>query len=731
MDKRFFLLLTSLLLVLLPQSAISTETRSGEGPTSEVLPTQRSDCQVHFDENQCQAVIDREGGPRSSFLDCSRTNFERLQSCGVTAGVSTAVSFAVPAWISAAAGRIILPMIPVIAGAAILDRLTQPEQACYDNPAYKRALLMPMAVYFVETDEQIENFLNSKMHLPCLTLEQDMRRFKRRVEGEIFTKNLERERYERIIDGREEEAEFVERVNRRIPPESRELTAGEQRFQSAVQQITDEQLAAVRASQEYIRTNPCRSWEHYAQIMCGIGGGVAGGVTKNVIQNRVAASAASRASLAGSLNPSDDWINANLTRDGRATWRNVLELSSRIPESSRESLRSTLAGLLARAREEGTGSSSYANRFGNILTSLENSLMNMTRAAPGSAEFRLGQTRLNQKLALINESLRLGQDSARGWMSSLLERLRPLNPEMTEARLQTCLFGQTCALPRIITVDDVVAGARQQRTTGDAVEFASAQFRGVAYGEQAHVRNGVFCGRVNCTTYAERVTAIVRSERGEDFASSLNFVRYQGRDPSHHMYTHMPSLWLRNSQANGITRDITREIGGDSTRSITRAIDQGAFLRSGYQRQIAGGGLNLQQTTQARANAISVADELAAVPALRPQSVTLPYVPAERLLADPAMVARIPTGSRFSVVVDSNRMVNGAGQNFRQQFGSDLMVTHTGFVIRRNGQTYVRHASSLFDGQVREDPIEEYVRKYIAEHPARLGLHLEEVLPLP
>ena len=108
---------------------------------------------------------------------------------------------------------------------------------------------------------------------------------------------------------------------------------------------------------------------------------------------------------------------------------------------------------------------------------------------------------------------------------------------------------------------------------------------------------------------------------------------------------------------------------------------------------------------------------------------TLPYIPAEDLLANPSMVSSIPSGTRFSVVVDSEKWIFPNGNSFRQATGTGIMVSHTGFVVRRNGRTYIRHASNTADGQVREDPIEEYMRKYIAEHPYRLGLHLERVLP--
>ncbi len=696
----------------------STEVRTGQN--SPQLTTENS-CESHFNSNNCQQLIDEaEPKYRKNFLDCSSGNFDAVKTCGGHAVVGFAAGKVIERTLPALKGiaaRAWLP-VTVLSGAYLTYKGLKAESECYEDIEYKKSILRPLKAYFSE------EYANSLLHLGCIEIESQARRLIRRVQGEIFEKRMNQERYLKAATHRPDNPLYQRNLNLRFPENKRILTENEIAFEQELSQIDQEQEVLLDKIQEYMKKNPCRSWEYYAKAFCGIAGGI--GSTR-VVSNSTRRIKNTLLPNVKSLGAFDDWVKVNLPKggsDGLATWQKIQTMSSALSTKEARNMTRTLSDLVGKLKASPL-TENEKKRFYNIITSIENSLFNISKSTVGSPEYIFGKKRLAEKLAILNEML---QASATGTFAMLANRLRPLNPEITERNLQQCLFGQVCKTP-LVTVDDVVSGGQSQGSVGQSVEYVSSQFKGVSYGAKGGSNSKIFCGELKCTTYAERVTAAVRAQSGDDFTNSLNFVRYNGRPESHHTYSHMPSLWVKNSQANGITRDITREIGGASTRSIRRTINQEEFLRRQYESALSRPGLSQAERTQLQEKLVQLSRDATKFPLLKRQRVSLPYIPAENLLANPALLNRIPAGTRFSVVVDSEKWIFPNGKNFRQNVGSGIMISHTGFIFRRNGQTYIRHSSSLFDGQVREDPIEEYLRKYVVENNYRLGLHLEEILP--
>ena len=244
-----------------------------------------SPCKAHFQANQCQKIIDAAGAQnRKNFLDCSKDGFDTALTCGKAAAGGAIISAVLPQKFVNVLGRVTLPIFVFTGGAVAVDLITRNEQKCYSNIAYKKAVLTPVTAYFGES------YTNSLLHLSCMELETQARRLVRRVKGEILTKELNQQRYENALSGRKDDTNYRRNLRLRFPESDRTLTEQERRFLQAIDKINEEQLALLRDTQEYIKKHPCRSWDYYAKIFCGLTGGVAGSVAKSKIPSSLTTS---------------------------------------------------------------------------------------------------------------------------------------------------------------------------------------------------------------------------------------------------------------------------------------------------------------------------------------------------------------------------------------------------------------------------------------------------------
>ena len=170
--------------------------------------------------------------------------------------------------------------------------------------------------------------------------------------------------------------------------------------------------------------------------------------------------------------------------------------------------------------------------------------------------------------------------------------------------------------------------------------------------------------QVDCLTFVETVMALALSDTPEDVLHVLDSIRYRGR-PEYVARNHlMEAEWLPSNAAKGWIRDVTPTLGGPAARTTEKVLAPEAWA-----------------STTGRA--------LALPPDARPVGrFPLGIVPVEAVLA---RAASWPSGTLLLLVrEDAPWRVT--------------RISHLGFVLQRDGRTYLRHATRGWkDGVVDEE----------------------------
>lgn len=183
---------------------------------------------------------------------------------------------------------------------------------------------------------------------------------------------------------------------------------------------------------------------------------------------------------------------------------------------------------------------------------------------------------------------------------------------------------------------------------------------------------------VDCMTFVETAIALAQQGPPESLEARLTAIRYAEALPSfenrHHFFT---AQWVPAQQMRGILRDITFGLAGKAGHPelAVRHVKEISWERW------------RQRTTGRR---FALPDARAPV-----GSHQLAYVPIDRVLA---LSAHIPSGTLFALVREDRPH-------------APFLVTHVGFVVQREGKTWLRHAGRDIYGQVVDEEIEHYVRR--------------------
>ena len=170
--------------------------------------------------------------------------------------------------------------------------------------------------------------------------------------------------------------------------------------------------------------------------------------------------------------------------------------------------------------------------------------------------------------------------------------------------------------------------------------------------------------RVDCLTFVETVIALGLSSSVEDVLHVLDSVRYRSR-PDYAGRNHlMEAEWLPSNVAKGLVRDVTADLAGDAARPAWKVIGPEAWA-----------------STTARALALPAS--------ARPTGrFPLTLLPVDQVASH---AARWPSGTLLLVVREDAPW-------------RITRVSHLGFVVQRDGKTYLRHATRGWkDGVVDEE----------------------------
>lgn len=204
----------------------------------------------------------------------------------------------------------------------------------------------------------------------------------------------------------------------------------------------------------------------------------------------------------------------------------------------------------------------------------------------------------------------------------------------------------------------------------------------------------------DCTTFVETVLALTLSNSPEEFRARINQIRYKDGVISYQTRNHFPTLdWIPNNTKKGFIKDITAAVAGQELKWSQTWIDKGEWFRRRGSQYVSMSS-DFQQTL-----------------------AQLPYISKEDLLSSSELVDRIPSGSIFHVVRPN--------WDLRSAIGTQLDVSHLGFLVREQGVLYMIHASNgaSRDGsddtkRVKKEPFVDYVQRVMMASPTTAGVNI-------
>jgi hypothetical protein len=199
---------------------------------------------------------------------------------------------------------------------------------------------------------------------------------------------------------------------------------------------------------------------------------------------------------------------------------------------------------------------------------------------------------------------------------------------------------------------------------------------------------------VDCMTFVEETIALSIADNLESTLELLNRIRYWGgkMDYAHRKHLVM-SQWIPMNTELGLLEDVTERMGGKSVRFLIKHLDPAQWR----EKKLKGRWPDLRKIE------------------IQAGDFKLPVIPLERVLE---VAPQIPSAVVVIVV--------------RQQTDSipDL-VGHMGFIVQREGRTFLRHAASKGIRQVIDEPLASFVtrnrrnKKWPVE-----GFNLQKVLDM-
>ena len=189
----------------------------------------------------------------------------------------------------------------------------------------------------------------------------------------------------------------------------------------------------------------------------------------------------------------------------------------------------------------------------------------------------------------------------------------------------------------------------------------------------------------------------------KDALATLQKIRYADGKVGYATRNHFTEAdWVPRNVWAGYLRDITREVAGDKTAEVSKTVSKKQWYLHMSTANIEG-----RFTPSERAKRLPALQALGSeMPDARAQ---LDILPMDALAES---LPRIPTGTIANLVREP-------------QPDKDTMVSHQVLLIRKNGQTFVRHAAS--GKTVLDVPALEYFYKYYNSRWRLVGLNLNEI----
>lgn len=224
-------------------------------------------------------------------------------------------------------------------------------------------------------------------------------------------------------------------------------------------------------------------------------------------------------------------------------------------------------------------------------------------------------------------------------------------------------------------LDCLIREAAHIKDIGDRVAFISAQFIGVGYREFTLIGDVgtpeklvVNLESVDCFTFLDYVEAMRLSCSFPEFTKNLKQIRYRSGMVDYLQRNHFFTDWIAFNKK--FVEDVTKEAGGQKTEKVNKILnikEDGTFYLEGIHQ---------------------VGREIC-------------FIPTEFI--DGTVIARLRNGDYAGIYTEK----------------AGLDVSHVGIIIKKEGETFLRHASSL---EANRKVVDQILLKYLIGKPGLLVL---------
>ena len=218
----------------------------------------------------------------------------------------------------------------------------------------------------------------------------------------------------------------------------------------------------------------------------------------------------------------------------------------------------------------------------------------------------------------------------------------------------------------------------------------------------------------DCTTYIETVISLARAQNRYEFEETILQIRYKNAQPSYVTRNHISSLsWIPENIHAGFFLDVTNIYPSEFKQMSVANIDYPNWLRS-------------HKPNSLKVPHASPEEKLLLLEKLKdlsqdfhPQDVEIEFLSIKDILGNWDEFDRVTENLLIANIVRPN-------WNLRDLIGTNLHISHQGFIIRKEGTLYFTHASTT--GMVKQEALKQYLEKYKDSETVK-GLLLLRPLP--
>lgn len=263
---------------------------------------------------------------------------------------------------------------------------------------------------------------------------------------------------------------------------------------------------------------------------------------------------------------------------------------------------------------------------------------------------------------------------------------QPVHPieQKTESMLEKLYH--TDALKQKQRIDSRLQWLTEKNLNKPYILFPLGEGLTGSYDQQPRYRLDGF----DCGTFVTTQLALALSDSPQTFKQCIDKIRYHSKKVCFLGRNHFTSIdWNRSNQRFGILQDITKNIKGDNNQVLYKTAT-GVIDKAGWYKHTSLNRIKLFETTRSETKA-RAHDLKRAGKVFKPQQSIVNYLPTDSLIdnygqLNMEVIKQIPNGAIMEIVRPN--------WNLREKIGTNLQISHLGFIFWQDDEPYFRHASS-------------------------------------